>query len=94
MNKIKRVLSLNEIGLMNEYLELFKKEKNRQKAIQQMAENREGKDKLDLTLRILTLGQQIDEILAKATKAYLDSCQEEIELLKEREAEIAFHLPG
>jgi hypothetical protein len=94
MNKRKCVLSLDEIELMNEYLELFEKEKNRQKIIQQMAEKREGTDKLDLTLRILTLGQRIYEILAEATKAYLDSCKEEIELLKYRAAEVAFHLPG
>jgi len=45
-----------------------------------MALKREGTDKLDLTLRAFTLGQKIDEILAKATEDYLDIF-EEIELL-------------
>lgn len=80
MNKKKSVLKPSETELINEYLGLFKKEKNREKAIQQMAIKRKGTDKLDLTLRIFTLGQKVDEILAKATKDYLESC-EEIELL-------------
>ena len=75
-------MKLDEVKLINEYLESFKQEKSRDKAIQMMAEKREGTDKLDLILRIMTLGQKIDELLAKATKDYLDSF-EEIELLQD-----------
>jgi len=82
MSKKKCILFPNEVKLINEYLESFKQEKSRDKAIQMMAEKREGTDKLDLTLRIMTLGQKIDELLAKATKDYLDSF-EEIELLQD-----------
>lgn len=42
MSKKKCILKPDEVKLINEYLESFKQEKSRDKAIQMMAEKREG----------------------------------------------------
>jgi len=66
------ILKDSEKKLLEEFFELFRGERNGEEVIRQMAEKREGTDKLDLTLRILTLRQDVLEALTKAAMAYLN----------------------
>lgn len=69
------ILTPSERKLMREYLGLLKKGLKRQEALLKIAESRP--DKFDLTLRASLLAVEIDRILLKATKAYLNWFEEE-----------------
>jgi hypothetical protein len=90
MDEKKCVLSLDEIELIKEYLEILAATRSQGATIHYMILRRYNTGKLNLDTpqqhqaAIVSLEQQITEILARATKAYIDSRKEEIELLKKR----------